>query len=137
MVMNVRRLPEAEQELMMIIWEAKRPVTRIEIEEKMCSGKNVMPSTVLTLLSRLEERGFLVKEKRGKINYYTAIREKEPYLQETGKKVLKNLFGNSLSLFAAALYSGERLSDTEIDKLQNFLDEQRSVNRPEESGDNS
>ena len=132
MVMNVRRLPEAEQELMMIIWEAKRPVTRIEIEEKMCSGKNVMPSTVLTLLSRLEERGFLVKEKRGKINYYTAIREKEP-----GKKVLKNLFGNSLSLFAAALYSGERLSDTEIDKLQNFLDEQRSVNRPEEPGDKS
>lgn len=112
---------------MMIIWDAKRPITRSEIEEKMCSGKSVMPSTVLTLLSRLEERGYIMKEKRGKINYYTSVREKEPYLQETGKKVLKNLFGNSLSVFAAALYSGERLSDVEIDKLQEFLDEQRNA----------
>lgn len=133
----MKKLPEAEQELMMIIWEAKRPVTRIEIEEKMCSGKNVMPSTVLTLLSRLEERGFIVKEKRGKINYYAPIREKGPYLQETGKKVLKNLFGNSLSVFAAALYSGERMSDAEIDKMQNFLDRQRGVNSPEEAEDKS
>ncbi|NBJ92942.1 BlaI/MecI/CopY family transcriptional regulator [Parablautia muri] len=131
----MKKLPEAEQELMMIIWDAKDPITRSEIEEKMCSGKSVMPSTVLTLLSRLEERGFVVKEKRGKINYYTAAAEKEPYLQETGKKVLKNLFGNSLSVFAAALYSGERLNDVEIDKLQNFLDEQRGTSHLEKTKD--
>ena len=130
----MKKLPEAEQELMMIIWDAKRPVTRNEIEEKMCGDRNVMPSTVLTLLSRLEERGYVIKEKRGKINYYTAVREKGPYLKETGKKVLKNLFGNSLSVFAAALYGGEKLSDAEIDKLQSFLDEQRNAKGPEDLG---
>ncbi len=123
----MRKLPEAEQELMMIIWDAGEPVTRSQIEERMSGSRNVMPSTILTLLSRLEERGFIVKEKKGKINYYTAIREKGPYLQETGKKVLKNLFGNSLSVFAAALYSGEHLDKGEIDKLQNFLDEQKKL----------
>ena len=84
-----------------------------------------MPSTILTLLSRLEERGYVSREKRGKINYYTPLKEKDSYLQETGRKVLKNLFGNSLSVFAAALYSGESMSDAEIEKLQEFLDSQK------------
>lgn len=124
-----KKLPEAELELMMIIWDAKGSVTRTEIEERMSSGKKVMPSTILTLLSRLEERGFIAREKRGKINYYTAVKEREPYLQETGKSILKNLFDNSLSHFAAALYSGEEMSDAEIDQLQNFLDAQKEKRR--------
>ena len=45
---------------------------------------------------------------------------------------MKNLFGNSLSVCAAALYGGEKLSDAEIDKLQSFLDEQRGAKGPEE-----
>ena len=114
----MKKLPEAELELMMIIWNAGKPITRTEIEERMDGSRKVMPSTILTLLSRLEERGYVSREKRGKINYYTPLREKDSYLQETGRKVLKNLFGNSLSVFAAALYSGEPMSDTEIEKLQ-------------------
>lgn len=121
----MKKLPEAELELMMIIWNAGKPITRAEIEERMDGGRKVMPSTILTLLSRLEERGYVSREKRGKINYYTPLREKDSYLQETGRKVLKNLFGNSLSVFAAALYSGEPMGDAEIEKLQEFLDSQK------------
>ena len=122
----MKKLPEAELELMMIIWNAGKPITRTEIEERMDGSRKVMPSTILTLLSRLEERGYVSREKRGKINYYTPLKEKDSYLQETGRKVLKNLFGNSLSVFAAALYSGESMSDAEIEKLQEFLDSQKN-----------
>lgn len=59
----------------MIIWNAKDPATRTEIEERMSSGKKVMPSTILTLLSRLEGRGVIAREKRGKINYYRSAIE--------------------------------------------------------------
>ena len=121
----MKKLPEAELELMMIIWNAGKPITRTEIEERIDGSRKVMPSTILTLLSRLEERGYVSREKRGKINYYTPLKEKDSYLQETGRKVLKNLFGNSLSVFAAALYSGEPMSDAEIEKLQEFLDSQK------------
>ena len=79
----MKKLPDAELELMMIIWDAEGPVTRMEIEERMDEGREVLPSTILSLLSRLEERGFVEREKRGKINYYSARVEKEPYLKET------------------------------------------------------
>lgn len=118
----MKKLPDAELELMMIIWESKEPISRIEIEEKMDHTREVVPSTILTLLSRLEERGFVEKEKRGKINYYSAIVQKEPYLKETGRNILKKMFGGSLSNFAAALYMGEELSEEDIEELQKFID---------------
>ena len=118
----MKKLPDAELELMLIIWEAEEPVSRMEIEEKMDTGREVVPSTILSLLSRLEERGFVKREKRGKINYYSPLVQREPYLKETGKNLLKKMFGGSLSNFAKALYMGEELSEDDIRELQEFVD---------------
>lgn len=118
----MKKLPEAELELMLIIWESESPVSRSEIEEKMDESRDVVPSTILSLLSRLEKRGFVKREKRGKINYYSALVQKEPYLKETGKSILEKMFGGSLSNFAAALYLGEELRAEDIEELQQFID---------------
>ncbi|MDO4333735.1 MAG: BlaI/MecI/CopY family transcriptional regulator [Eubacteriales bacterium] len=119
----MRRLPDAELELMMLIWDSEGPVSRMEIEERMGGKRDVTPSTTLTLLSRLEERGFVSKTKNGKINYYEALVQKEPYLKETGRNILQKMFGGSLSNFAAALYMGEELSEEDVAQLQRFIDE--------------
>ena len=50
----MKKLPESEQEIMMIIWEYEEPVSRFQVEEKLNVEKNVAPSTILTLLTRLE-----------------------------------------------------------------------------------
>lgn len=118
----MKKLPDAELELMLIIWDEKEPVSRIQIEEKMDKDREVVPSTILTLLSRLEERGFVKREKRGKVNYYSALVNKEVYLKETGRNILKKMFGGSLSNFAAALYMGEELSEEDVKELQQFID---------------
>jgi len=115
------KLPDTELELMMIIWNTEEPISRIEIERKMDGSKEVVPSTILSYLSRLEEKGFVSREKRGKMNYYSALVEKEPYLKETGKSVLSRMFGGSLANFAASLYDGEELSDEDITELQEFI----------------
>lgn len=85
----MKRLPDAELELMLMIWEADEPISRIEIDKRLQKGREVAPSTTLTLLSRLEERGFVRREKRGKLNYYSALVQKEPYLKETGRTMLE------------------------------------------------
>jgi len=121
------KLPDTELELMMIIWNTEEPISRIEIERKMDGSKEVVPSTILSYLSRLEEKGFVSREKRGKMNYYSALVEKEPYLKETGKSVLSRMFGGSLANFAASLYDGEELSDDDITELQEFINSRMEV----------
>lgn len=116
------RLPDAELELMMIIWEAQEPITRTEIEAKMDASRNVLPSTILSLLTRLERRGFVKKKKEGKINYYSALVEKDPYLKEESKGILNKMFHGSLKNFASALYDGESLSEEDAEELLAFLE---------------
>ena len=75
-------LPNSELEIMMAIWEAKKPVSRLEIDEKL-SEKNWQAPTVLKFLSRLTEKGFLKCEKPegGKTNLYTPLVSEEEYLE--------------------------------------------------------
>ena len=117
----MKKLPDAEQELMMIIWDAERPVTRVEIEEKLSEDRDVLPNTILALLTRLEKRGFVKKVKEGKINYYSALIDKEPYLKEASQGILNRMFKGSLKNFAAALYDGEDLSEEDAAELMEFL----------------
>ncbi len=121
----MKKLPDGELELMMIIWEAGEPVSRIEIEEKMDTDKLLTAGTILSYLSRLEEKGFVEREKRGKMKYYRPLVEKKLYLKETGKTILKKMFGGSLSNFATALYDGEELSSQDIEELRQFLDSKK------------
>ena len=116
----MKKIPDAELELMMIIWDAGRPLTRVEIEENLSDDREVLPNTILSLLTRLEKRGFVKKERDGKLNYYSALMEKEPYLKEAGQGFLNRMFRGSLKNFAAALYDGEELSKEEAAELLEF-----------------
>ena len=120
----MKKIPDAELELMMVIWDSEQPVSRMVIEMKFGNGRDVVPSTLLSLLSRLEKRGFVRKEKQGNINYYNALVEKSAYLQEEGQRVLDKMFGSSLKNFVTALYDGKGLNREEIAELQAFIDEQ-------------
>ena len=66
----MKKLPESEQEIMMIVWEYAEPVSRFQIEEKLNVEKNIAPSTILTLLTRLEKKGFIQKGMGNQIFMY-------------------------------------------------------------------
>ncbi len=120
-----KRLPDSELELMMIIWDAEGSVTRSEIENRLPAERKLSATTVLSFLSRLQEKGFLEVERDGKTNRYRPLVEKETYLREESRSIWKRLYQNSVGNFMTALGSGEELSDRDLDELQEFLDRQR------------
>ena len=99
----MKRLPDSELEIMMIIWELDKPVTRTEIEEKMVSDRKLSPTTILSFLSRLQEKGFLAMEKEGRNNVYIALIDREIYIQKESWNVLKRLYDNSPKKFLEAI----------------------------------
>lgn len=121
----MKRLPDSELELMMIIWELNKPVTRFEIEEKLGDERKLSPTTILSFLSRLQEKGFLAVEKAGKNNVYIALVDQESYIQRESRNILKRLYQNSARHFLAALYDGEGLTDEELEELEEFIHEKR------------
>lgn len=119
---DIRRLPDSELELMQIIWDLEPPLSRQDIEEKLPPDRPLAPTTVLTFLDRLREKGFLRAEKRGKTNYYTPLISRREYLARESRGVLDRLFGGSVSAFATALVDGG-VSREEIQRLRELLEE--------------
>ena len=121
----MKKLPDSELEIMLIIWEYDRPVTRFEIESKLDEERNLSPTTILSFLSRLQEKGFLDVAKEGKNNIYSAIISKESYMQTDSKNMLKKLYKNSVKNFLAALYDGNSLSEKDLQELEEYIEEKR------------
>ena len=122
---TMKKLPDSELELMMIIWHADHPLSRTEIEKEMPKDRKIGATTVLSFLSRLEEKGFLKVTKIGKNNFYESILSEQEYLQKESGSILKKMYRNSVRNFMTALYDGEHLTDADLDDLQKFLDEKR------------
>lgn len=121
----MKKLPDSELEIMLIIWEYDRPVTRFEIESKLDVDRKLSPTTILSFLSRLQEKGFLDVRKDGKNNIYSAIIAKENYMQTESKNMLKKLYKNSVKNFLAALYDGNNLSEKDLQELEEYIKEKR------------
>lgn len=116
-----KRLPDAELEIMMVIWNAKDTVTSDYIMEKI--DKKWVKPTLLNLLNRLVIRKFVECEKIGKLNYYTAIVRKEDYIQKESKNFLKQMHQNSVLSLLASLYGGKKLSKKDVEELSKFIEE--------------
>lgn len=121
----MKRLPDSELEIMLIIWDLDKPVTRFEIEEQMDGERKLSPTTILSFLSRLQEKGFLEVQKSGKNNVYIALIDKETYMQTESKNILKRLYQNSAKNFLAALYDGDSLSDEDLKELEDYISNKR------------
>lgn len=80
-------------------------------------------ATVLNLLARLMDRGFVTAEKVGKYKMYSAIIAQEDYLQQESKTIIDHVFGGSISKLVSALYNGKNLSKEDIASLKAFIDE--------------
>lgn len=99
-------------------------MSRLEIEQVINRKKALAPTTILTLLSRLEKKQFVSVTKEGKVNYYTPLISREEYQQNESKNVLEKLYGNSLKKFVASLYQGgKKMDEEDIRELSDFLKE--------------
>lgn len=113
----MKRLPEAEFDVMKAVWALDGPATAGQVWTKLGAVKDWRVQTVITLLSRLVERGFLETEKFGKERRYKALIQRDAYLQfETGNFV-RQYHGNSVSSFVNALYEGHMMDDADVDEL--------------------
>lgn len=117
----IRRLPDAELEVMQALWACAAPVARTDIEEILFKTHPMAMTTLLTLLTRLSEKGFLTIEKNGRRSYYTPCITQDEYLASQSKNFFEKLCGGSLSVFANALCDSG-LSKDEIAKLRTLLE---------------
>ena len=116
-----RRLPDGELMIMQIVWDKEPPVARSAIEKELTGEKQLAPSTIITFLNRLCEKGFLSLERNGRTNYYTPLISRRAYLAQESRNILDRLYGGSLASFATALCDSG-ICREELEALRELLE---------------
>jgi len=121
----MRKLPDAEFDIMKVVWSNTPPITANIIMQQHGNNEGWRVQTAITLLLRLVERGFLHTEKNGKERKYFPIVNKEDYLKfETGN-FIRQFHDNSLLNLVSSVYADEILSDEDINELLEWVRERR------------
>ena len=117
---TIRRLPDSELAVMQAVWAFEPPVARSQIET-LLPGDMAL-TTLLTLLSRLQEKGFLRIEKAGRRSLYIPLVAQKDYQAAQSRRFVDQVFGGSIPAFAAALCD-QGLSREELEELRRLLRE--------------
>ncbi|MBQ8448388.1 MAG: BlaI/MecI/CopY family transcriptional regulator [Clostridia bacterium] len=121
-------LPDAEFEVMDALWSCEAefsPTT--EILAKMNTEKKAQ--TVLTMLSRLSEKGFLSSKKNGKERLWKAEVTRDEYGSYEAEKFVNKVYGGSFSKLVSAFYKEKELSEQEAAELMAWLDRETEKRR--------
>ena len=115
-------LPDGELEIMQAVWRCEPPVSRSAIEGMVNKKRRLAPSTILTFLTRLCDRGFLQVEHHGRLNFYTPLVSRRDYLAGESRRLLDKLFDGSISAFAVSLCDSG-VTKEELAALQKMLED--------------
>ena len=115
------KLPDAELEVMIAVWNLKAPVTTSELMDAVGKKRGWKAPTLISFLGRLEARGFLMSYKNGKERNYLPVAERGRYVSEVTRRFVETVHGGSFVRLLDSLFDGKAFSDSDIDELLIWL----------------
>ena len=117
----IQQVSDAELQLMKIIWSKGGTALYAEImEELTAAGRTWQKNTIITLLSRLIEKGLLKSNKIGRRNKYTAVVSETDYQADQTKCFLDKLYEGSVKGLVATLIQSDMLTPEDYEDLKTF-----------------
>ncbi|MEM7261327.1 MAG: BlaI/MecI/CopY family transcriptional regulator [Planctomycetota bacterium] len=121
----------SELEVLKILWDLEESTVRQLAEVAETQGQAWAYTTVLTLLQRLESKGFVRSERRGNANVFRSLVDRDQLLQRRLRAVAEELTGGLASPLVHALVGNGRFSDDEIADLRKLVDDLNSGDEDE------
>ena len=121
-----KQLTKSETQIMKALWEL--PEGQGYSSEIMAGlpEPKPAPTTLLTFLKILREKGFVTSVKKGKANLFTAIVKREDYMRHYMEDVKNTFFSGSFTSLVSFFAKEENLSDKEISDIIDIINRQKS-----------
>lgn len=125
----IQQVSDSELELMKIIWASHGTALYGEIMEVLAAaGSTWQKNTVITLLSRLVDKGLLKTNKIGRRNEYTAIVTEEAYQASQAKQLIGKLFEGHAGGLVSTLIQENLLTPDDYEDLRRMWENDRGNN---------
>jgi predicted transcriptional regulator len=112
-----------ELAILKVLWE-RGPGTVREINRVLRGqGRRWAYTTVLTLLQRLEAKGYVASDKAGVAHVFRAMVSRDRLLRQRLRDLANQLCEGTPGPLVLALVEGHRFSETEIEQFRRLLDQ--------------
>ncbi|WP_422931867.1 BlaI/MecI/CopY family transcriptional regulator [Singulisphaera sp. PoT] len=115
-------LSQAQLEIMNVIWD-RGDATVADVWKTLSAHRKVARNTVLTMLARLEEKGWLLRDAEEHTHRYRAAVPRAATLGTMIEQLVETAFGGSAEGLMMALLHGRGVSQEEADKIRAMIDE--------------
>src|SRR5262245_33279105 len=115
-------LSEAQLEIMNVVWE-RGDATVADVWKALSARRKVARNTVLTMLTRLEEKGWLERDAEAHAHRYRAAARREATPGTMTSRLIETAFGGSAEGLMVALLHGRGVSKDEVARIRAMIDQ--------------
>ena len=114
------RLTNAEEQVMKLLWRLDKAFIRDLLNE--FPDPKPATTTVITLLKRMMDKGFVSYKQYGNSREYYPLIKKSDYFSDHINGLIKDFFNNSTSQFASFFTNETDMSKSELKELRDLVD---------------
>jgi predicted transcriptional regulator len=128
-------LSELQLAIMRILWE-RSEATVSDVHETLQGERALAPTTVATVLSRLEKRGLVRHRRDGRQFVYRTVVTDRQVLQSAVDDLAERVFRGDVTNLVSHLLSARDLSPGDLARVKALIeDKERQTSEPEEVSD--
>jgi predicted transcriptional regulator len=118
------RLGRLETQIMNVVWERGKATVH-DVKEKLSKGRSPAYSTILTMMRKLEAKGYLVHDTQERTFVYRAAISRDEVRKGVISDLLERLFEGSPLLLLNSLVEQRDISKGELDEIKKLIDERK------------
>jgi len=117
-------LANAELAVMDLLWQNDRMTARQIREELYPDATRGQHGTVQRLLQRLEDKGYVERDRTLSVHFFTALISRQTYAGRQLESLATTLTSGSFAPLITHLLEEKKISQDEIDCIRKILDQQ-------------
>lgn len=116
------KLTNAEEQIMKYLWGLKKAYMKNILDQY--PDPKPATTTVVTLLKRMIEKGYVAYNQHGNNREYYPLIKKTDYFSEHLSGLIKDFFNDSTSQFASFFATETKLNEKELYDLKEIIEKQ-------------
>jgi len=116
------RLAELQLAIMQVLWDRGKSTVG-EVREALQPDRDLAYTTVGTMLTNLEEKGFVTHQSSGRVNIYCAKLRREQVRRSMVTDLAHRLFAGDLEQMVCHLLDGSEVTRDDITRLKKLIRE--------------
>ena len=115
------RLTPPQLEILRVLWQ-RGEATVVDIHQALLAGRPLAPTTIATLLSRLEKRGLVTYRTEGRQYVYRAVLQEQQARQHALVEVTEGLFAGDVPTMVSQLLSSHELRPGDLARVKELIE---------------